>query len=301
MVVSHRLLPGFRNRPCWDRPSLQQLLRFGKWIFVSTLCTFLADQTDRLVVGKVTSLVLLGLYQIAHQLASLPLLLLSGISEQVVLPLYSRQNQSRQGITPGIRWLHPLLTGFGACAATGLFVTGPLFIACLYGDRYQGAGWMVRILAVGAFFKVLASASSTALLALGQSRGPAIANGTKALALVVLLPVGYFFGGLTGLLGALVVADVLRYVIIVSALSRRGQSVLRCDLTLFLCAVIFGAGAYYASRQPWLAANNWVAFGVAASVILLCWAGVFLVARARPAVWGWAAGSSGAAPPPDLP
>src|SRR5919201_857740 len=72
MIVSHLLVPGFRNRLCWDRNAFHELFRFGRWIFVSTLCTFLADQTDRLVLGKLTSLNTLGLYQIAHQLAWMP-------------------------------------------------------------------------------------------------------------------------------------------------------------------------------------------------------------------------------------
>ncbi|MCE8472371.1 oligosaccharide flippase family protein, partial [Rhodovulum sulfidophilum] len=37
VVASHTLMPGIRNRLRWHRASLGELIRFGKWIFVSTI------------------------------------------------------------------------------------------------------------------------------------------------------------------------------------------------------------------------------------------------------------------------
>jgi O-antigen/teichoic acid export membrane protein len=284
LAVSHLFLPGFRSRPCWDRASLGELVRFGKWIFLSTACTFLADQTDRLVLGRLASLETLGLYQLAHQLAWMPAYLLYGLSGQIVLPVYSRQHQSAEGLAPGIRWLHPLVTGFGAMMATGLFVAGPWLIDCLYGSRYAEAGWMVRFLAVAALFKMLEAAASTALLAVGHSRGPALSNGTKALALVVLLPGGYLLSGLPGLLGGLVAADLVRYAVTLAALRRQGLCVLRHDLVLLACAAGVSGVAFFASGHPWLPEGSWARLGVAAGVTVVLWAGFLLAVRPRRAV-----------------
>ena len=65
MVLSHLLLPGYRNRPRWEPRAVHELLHFGKWIFLSSLFTFLAGQADRLIVGKV-SLEKLGKIGRAH-------------------------------------------------------------------------------------------------------------------------------------------------------------------------------------------------------------------------------------------
>jgi O-antigen/teichoic acid export membrane protein len=281
MAGSHLLVPGFRNRLCWDRTCLGELILFGKWIFLSTLCTFLADQTDRLVVGKVASLEILGLYQVAHQLAWMPARLLYMLTGQVVFPLYSRQHQSPQGIAPAVRRLHPLVAGFGAAMATGLLVTGPTLIRCLYGTRYEAAGWMVRVLAVAALLKMLEAAASAALMATGQARAPAVSNGAKTLALVVLMPVGYWCYGLPGLLAALVATDLVRYAATASALRRRGLRVLRYDVLLLLCVAGVAVAALYASGHPWLPANNWLRLGIGAFVILLLWVGILLAAWAR--------------------
>src|SRR5204863_9715411 len=81
----------------------------------------------------------------------------------------------------------------------------------------------------------------------------------------------YYCYGLPGLLGALVAADLIRYVVTVSALRRRGLCVLRYDLALLLGVALTSAAALYASRQPWLPANKWIQFGVANGVILVLW------------------------------
>ena len=52
VMLSRAYLPGIRNRFCLHRESAAKLFGFGRWIFVSTLLTFLAGQSDRLIFGK---------------------------------------------------------------------------------------------------------------------------------------------------------------------------------------------------------------------------------------------------------
>jgi O-antigen/teichoic acid export membrane protein len=283
MVVSHFLIPGFRNRFCWDRTALREVLKFGKWIFFSTICTFIADQTDRLVVGKVTTLGTLGVYQVAHQLAWMPVYLLYHIVQAVVFPLYSRHQQSSGGIGPGVRWLHPLVTAFGAVMATGLFATGPTLIMCLYGARYDAAGWMVQFMAVGALLKMLETAASAILLGTGQSRAPAISTATKTVAFAILVPGGYYLHGLPGLLGGIVATDLVRYCVTLSALRRSGLCVLRQDVLLLLCAGGICAAAARVSQLACPPNNSWMRLGVAGGGLLVLWTAVILGYWARQA------------------
>ena len=72
MVLSHTALLGLRNRLEWNEEAGRAMLHFGKWIFVSTMLTFLASQSDRLIFGKLVDMKLLGVYNIAVILATLP-------------------------------------------------------------------------------------------------------------------------------------------------------------------------------------------------------------------------------------
>src|SRR4029079_3087810 len=88
MVGSYLLIPGFRNHFHWDRGVVHELLHFGKWIFLGTLCTFLADQSDRLVIPLLESFSILGVYGLASQLSRVPKELLYAMIFKLVFPLY---------------------------------------------------------------------------------------------------------------------------------------------------------------------------------------------------------------------
>ncbi len=71
-LLSHLYLSGMSDRFRFDRGSFRSLIRFGRWIFVSTVITFFVTQLDRLLLGKVTDFETLGMYSIAVVLASMP-------------------------------------------------------------------------------------------------------------------------------------------------------------------------------------------------------------------------------------
>ena len=61
-------------------------MRFGRWIFVSTVLTFLAGQSDRLVFGKMIPIALFGVYSIASMLAALPTQAVLKLGGAVIFP-----------------------------------------------------------------------------------------------------------------------------------------------------------------------------------------------------------------------
>ena len=72
VIRTHFLLPEFKNRLEWDRSAFRDLFSFGKWLFLSTAAFFLGEQADRLVLGKLLSFQMLGIYGVAANLADMP-------------------------------------------------------------------------------------------------------------------------------------------------------------------------------------------------------------------------------------
>ncbi|MCR9111333.1 MAG: oligosaccharide flippase family protein, partial [Rhodobacteraceae bacterium] len=48
LLAYNLFLPGQRNRFQWERAAADELISFGKWIFLSTICGFLFTQGDKL-------------------------------------------------------------------------------------------------------------------------------------------------------------------------------------------------------------------------------------------------------------
>lgn len=192
MAISHFLLKDIRNRLRWDPQAVRELLHFGKWIFVSTLFTFLAGQSDRLIVGKI-SFDKLGIYYFALMLANIPPLLMFAFKDQLVFPLYNRFHESGRDLREAFSRMHPAMIGFGAMLVSGLIATGPTAVKCLYDHRYQEAGWMLQFLAVGVWFQILEAIGGAVLWAIGRSRSSAISNGFKVFTLFIFAPVWLWF------------------------------------------------------------------------------------------------------------
>jgi O-antigen/teichoic acid export membrane protein len=130
MVLSHVLLPGKINRPRWDRGVVREIVHFGRWVFVSTLLTFLTGYADRWIFNAMIPLATLGLYGNAIVLASLPMEALSHVAHQVVFPLYARVVQAGEELGPVFRRARLPLQMIGGWALCGLIAGAPPGSGC---------------------------------------------------------------------------------------------------------------------------------------------------------------------------
>ncbi len=223
LVLSHTYLPGIRHRFHLDREHARHLFSFGRWIFVSTLLTFLAAQSDRLVFGKTIPLSLFGVYSIASMIAVLPTNAILKLGGAVVFPTYSRLVQRPDFGHLFVRVRMPLLLGGGAIAST-LLACGPSLVRLLYDSRYVEAGWILQYLSASAWFQILECTNGAALLALGRVRWVAAGNAAKVLGMVAFIPLGFHFGGFPGAQAGLAGSDLAKYltVAIGAAVARLG-------------------------------------------------------------------------------
>lgn len=153
MVLSYAILPGIRHRFLLEPAARRSLFEFGRWVFLSSLLTFLAAQSDRLAFGKLIPLELFGVYAVASMLAALPTQIVLRLGSAVIFPAFSRiAGRSDFGsIFARVRFpLH--LCGAAVVGVT--IASGPFLIRVLYDSRYREAGWMLQYLAAGAWFQI---------------------------------------------------------------------------------------------------------------------------------------------------
>jgi len=211
LVAGHRLLPGIRNRPMWDANSARTLLRFGRWIFLSTLLTFVVGQSDRLVFGKLIPIEMLGIYSIATIWAGLPTTILDRVFSSVLFPVLSRvHNEGGDFQTAFRKARSPALIAAG-CMTACLIGGGPTLIRFLYDRRAVDAGWIVQVLAAGTWLLALETTNSTALLAQGKAKWVAVGSAAKLVGMLVALPLGFWLGGFRGAVVGFAGSELCRY------------------------------------------------------------------------------------------
>jgi len=242
LVWSHYWNSGSPNRLIWNQEVVKEILSFGKWIFVSTALTFFAEQADRLILGKLLTLDLLGVYGVALNLADIPRSITLALSGKVMFPAITKLVDQPRSILRAkiIKNRQPILIAF-AVGLTLLVSFGDVAIKILYDDRYIQAAWMLPILALGIWPRVLCNTGiESALFALGKIQYPAFGQFLRFLWTTIGLWLGFSTAGLLGAIIAVALNDLGFYAAISYGLWREKVNCLLQDLqaTLLLFGLI---------------------------------------------------------------
>jgi O-antigen/teichoic acid export membrane protein len=223
LLLLNAYLPGPGNRVAWERPALRELISFGKWIFLSTLCGFAISQSDKVLIGAYLSLNDFGLYNIAFFLASFPFMLGSVVMGRLLIPLYrecppleSPRNRAR------LRRMRAVALGGLSALIIVLAFGGVWLVGLLYDDRYHMAGGIVVMIATIQMPALIILTSDQAVLAYGDSRRFFVLTLLRALLVIAGLWIGLHFFGLQGAIAGLGLANLAAYPVLVWALRPHG-------------------------------------------------------------------------------
>ena len=228
--LSWRLNSGESNRFVWEKTAAREILSFGVWIFLSSAVTFFAEQADRLILGKVLGLTLLGIYGIALTFADLPRSVTTAISGKVIMPALTLiADQPRSVIRSKLlRKRRPVLAAMAAGMAV-MAAGGDFLIRLLYDYRYHQAAWMLPILALGIWPRLLCNTIEPVLFVIGRPQYAAGANLTRFICTAVGIGIGYSLLGLPGAVIGVALNDLCYYCVICYGLRREGLGSLKQD------------------------------------------------------------------------
>lgn len=236
--LSFLLLPGPGNRLRLEPAAVRDLVRFGKWVLLSSTFTVLAANGDRILLAGWISPRELGLYILAFNL----ILMLEGAGNRlfssVAIPALSKIHRDQPDRLPitfsKLRLPFDLLF---VIAAGATFAAGDVVVNVLYDQRYEAAGQMLKILS----FSLLISrfgVLSNVYLAIGKPRYLTILNFVRSVSIFILLPLGHYLYGLEGALWAIALHGLPGVVMLVAINSRYGFNNPRLEVV-----VLFGWAA----------------------------------------------------------
>lgn len=197
MAMSHILDRRIRNRFTLEREAFFDLFHFGKWIFASTLVTFLALHSDRLVLGKILSSTEFGLYNIALILTFLSLHVANRIMSRVLFPMLSRHQKNLDRMMSMFIKSRRLVLLSGIATCGGIAIAAPGFFKLLYDERYVEAGSIAQWLVIYIWCSLLVSGMSQVQLAMGNSKIMFYSNLIRITGIFLALA-GYHFGEIPG-------------------------------------------------------------------------------------------------------
>lgn len=208
-ALSYRLPADCRHRLVIDPEAKTAILKIGKWVFLSSIATFLTFEGDRLFMGKAVGITDLGIYSIAVLLSGAVSGVVSKVIRGVVFPALSAVRE--RGLDELRHSYYRVRKGLDYTvmpALGGLCALGTLVVEVLYDDRYADAGWMLQLLVLRAALSCMLIPCDTCLFVVGQARILVFKGVATALWMVVALPIGFHYYGIEGIVVASALAEI---------------------------------------------------------------------------------------------
>lgn len=261
-VSSYFIAPVGRPRFTLDREACGTMLRFGGWLLVGTLLTYLATDAPTLALGRAFTKEDLAVFAVAFMLATFSSQCVSKLASLVVFPLYSEvKNKGGDLAEAAGRVLAPLRV-FAGTATAGMYAAGPMVVLLLWPHEYANAAWMVRLLAMTAMLVVLGESLKMVLLSMGEARPTIWGHVAKLVSLAVLMPLGAWWTsrtigwGLPGFVAGAALSEAARYLAYAALTRRYGVRSLGGDcvwIAVMAVASVLGAVAADAAVDASLA------------------------------------------------
>ena len=247
VIVSYWMIPCQTNRFHWDHEAAREIFTLGRWVFLSTAFTFLAGQSDRLILGRLVSFPTLAMYGMAFALSDIPRQIIMTFRGFIVMPFVAKlaHRPRKEFFTLVLNYRRTVL--LAAAVLLAFVVTcGDLAMWRLYDSRYHGATWMVPILAFGLWQTILYTTTSPCLFVIGDSRNAAIGYGCSGLTLLLLTPLAFYHWGLSGGICAIAFGDFPAYLVNLYGLRRNKMNPLAQDfaLTVVFLALVISFAAF---------------------------------------------------------
>ncbi len=258
-VLSHFLLRDRFDWPQWHSDCAKEMMRIGRWVFLSTALTFFASQFERLMFGKLVDPATLAVYWIAVNLATMPFAAISKLGSTVLFPTFSRVAHDNQRFADVYGRARTMLLLAGSVFICGIIAASPFAIRMLYKSDYDEAGLMLQLLSLSIWFQIIDTTNVAGLLSRQRAHWMVSGNAIKVVLMFAFVPVVFhqfnashgMIAGFSAALVALGLADACRAIVGTVGLIRDGVPwrSLKADFVLPPLILVVGLIAFYSTAH----------------------------------------------------
>lgn len=202
-------------RPRLSLAAWRELFAFSKWMLVNNIITYLNTRFVPLLIGKVSGIAALGLYNIAYEVSNLPTSELAAPVRRALYPGYSKLNEDPKRLTALFLDSLSLMLIVGIPLGIGISLTAEPLVLVFLGPQWIDAIPLIQVLAVYGAITISFGNAGPAIVALGK---PRLLAGIKMAVFVVLVPLASaatIWAGPIGAAWALLAAACLRVTLLV--------------------------------------------------------------------------------------
>jgi O-antigen/teichoic acid export membrane protein len=158
----------WRPSLAFDHVIARQLFRFGFWVVLEGLGVWLLMWGDQLLVGKFLSIEELGIYRIGWSISALLFGLLLNPFLPVLYPTFSRLQDDMEGLKVMFHKANRIIIAIACPVGVGLLLTAPEIVQALFGNKWEGLGFVLAALGLVTGIGWLVGANAELYRAIGR-------------------------------------------------------------------------------------------------------------------------------------
>lgn len=167
LVMSY-LLTDYRPRVRVDYEKARELFGYGRWVFLSSILSYLVSNLDSLVVGRLLELTAFGLYQMAFRLSQMAATEITKVVSQVAFPTYAKVQDDGTRMREAVVRTMSTVALVSIPLAGGMFVLAPELVMTLLGEKWLPMVPTFRLLCITAAVRSITANFGSVFLSVGR-------------------------------------------------------------------------------------------------------------------------------------
>ncbi len=184
----------------------REILKYTLHVMGTNILTFLGNEGDTLITGKLLGFRKLGIYNRAYASANLITYNIKSVVQEVSFPALSLLNKDRKKLDNAFLGMLRYISLIGFPLTIGLVVLGKEFILTLYGNQWVEAVLPMQILAIMALRRIIGSPAGIYFNAIGK---PEVMFKFGIIFIPFYL-ISVFVGALYGIVGVAIAVTFIR-------------------------------------------------------------------------------------------
>lgn len=231
MALTYVLMPRFQHRFQLERGAFREIVKFGRWILLSTMLSYVGGRGITSIHGALVTIQMLGFLAISKTLTMVLESLVGKLMANVAFPALSRTvRDAPERLVSVLTRIRATLV-LGGVLFLGLvsWFAQPL-IDLLYDPRYALAGGFLSLQALNSAFRIMGLPYKNVMLAQGKSHLHTIVTLTLAVLGIAFTLIGFSFYGPYGMVAGMGIAGLCSFAMSFSIAWREGYAVPLVDL-----------------------------------------------------------------------
>lgn len=153
----------------FDLSGCRDFLSFGAFQLFSRIVNRIGSNMDVILIGRFMGEEALGIYNLAYQIVTIPVLKINPIITRVAFPVFAKNQQSQTALNEGFLHMTKLLSLVSFPLLMGLTAVSNVFIPSIFGQKWMEAVPILQIMSIVGILRVLMNPNGSIILAKGKA------------------------------------------------------------------------------------------------------------------------------------